>query len=240
MRYVGGKSRLARAISEAIQARRQGRSKYVEPFLGGGATFARMAPLFDHASAGDVVPDLVLMWQAAKNGWQPPTDVDDALYEALKTAGPSPVRGFVGFGCSFGGKWFGGRAKGGFNADGTPRNHAAESARAVLRLAPRMAGADVRQCGYQDWRPDADTVVYCDPPYAGTQSYGAAGAFDSALFWKTAESWVADGALVLVSEYEAPAGWVPALVTEHRQSLQHGKGGRPKTVETLWVHETQH
>ncbi|MCX4572305.1 DNA adenine methylase [Streptomyces sp. NBC_01571] len=239
MRYVGGKSRLAKSIAEAVQSRRAGRSKYIEPFMGGGATFARMAPMFDQASAGDVVEDLVLLWTAARNGWEPPTDVDDTLYNTLRDAGPSPVRGFVGFGCSFGGKWFGGRAKGGYNADGTPRNHAAESARAVLRLAPKMHGTDIRLRGYQDWTPDADTVVYCDPPYAGTQAYGAAGAFDSAMFWKTAESWVADGALVLVSEYEAPDGWVPVLTREHRQSLQHGKEGRPKTTETLWVHVSQ-
>lgn len=236
MRYVGGKSRLAKSIADVVAEYRDGRTKYLEPFLGGGATFARVAPEFDSASAGDVVPDLVLMWQAARDGWIPPTDVDDEMYASMKTAEPSALRGFVGFGCSFGGKWFGGRARGGFNAGGAPRNHAAESSRKVARMGTALAGAEIELRGYRDWTPGDDTVIYCDPPYAGTQGYGAAGGFDSEDFWRTAGRWTSDGALVLVSEYAAPAGWVSVMSRSHRQSLQGGTDDRPTTTERLWVH----
>lgn len=236
MRYVGGKSRIAKHIEGVILARRGHRQRYVELFIGGGAVLARIAPHFEHVRAGDVSPDLVLMWQAVAQGWTPPTEVDDTMYAYLRDAEPSAIRGFVGFGCSFGGKWFGGRARGGKMADGSPRNHAAESARAVARIAQGIRGASIAQRDYRDWAVDANTVIYCDPPYADTQGYAAAGAFDSAEFWSVAEKWHRTGALVVVSEYSAPEGWVPVVEKSHRQSLQNGRDGRPKTTEYVWVH----
>lgn len=228
MRYVGGKSRLARSLAEIIVPFAAERAIYLEPFLGGGSVFARVAPHYLIAHGSDIVPDLMLMWQAARDGWVPPNVVTDEMYAEMRHAEPSPLRGFVGFGCSFGGKWFGGRAKGG------GRNHADESARAVTRVAHGMKGAILECRPYDSHTVTPEHVVYCDPPYAGTTGYAAAGEFDSALFWKTTEQWASDGALVFVSEYSAPSDWHLVWEGQHRQSLQHGAQGRPPTVERLF------
>jgi DNA adenine methylase len=235
VRYVGGKSKLATGICEAILRRLTDQTVYLEPFLGGGSTFAKVAPHFGTAYGSDVSEDLVLMWNALQDGWEPPTGVDDDLYESLRNAEPSALRGFVGFGCSFGGKWFGGRARGGYQSNGAPRDHSAESARAATRVAKSMKHARICRQDYRDWEPKSGWVVYADPPYAGTQGYSAAGAFDSAEFWSVMGSWAANGALVFVSEYAAPSPWEAVFTKRHIRSLQHGKDGRHPTVETLWA-----
>lgn len=207
MRYQGGKFRFASHIERLALAARGDRRSYVEPFLGGGATLSRNAPAFDRVRGYDVMPDLVLMWRALLAGWVPPSDVTEEEYAALRHAEPSALRGFVGFGCSFGGRWFGGYARNG-NGKTLGGNVAAESVRSLLRQAQRMAHAEV---GLADFRSvevtDAD-VVYADPPYAGTTPYSGVAPFDTEAFWETAEKWAASGAVVLVSEHSAPAPWV--------------------------------
>lgn len=223
MRYVGGKSRIAGQIAAAIleDLGPEHRGVYIEPFLGGASVFGRLGPHFRLAMAGDSQPDIAMLWDAVlRDGWRPPEVVTLAEYEELRWAQPSPLRGFVGFGGSFGGKWFGGYARGGYEASGAPRNHQAESARAVARIAGWLEDTHttVMHRPYDDWHVRAGDVVYSDPPYAGTQGYET-GAFDSAAFWRRMDDWVERGARVYVSEYEAPPTWTPIWHAESRQSL---------------------
>lgn len=203
--YVGGKYRIARHIEAAILARSGGRTRYVEPFLGGGATYCRLSKHFRVSEGYDIVPDLVLMWQEAMKGWVPSIPVSEDDYAALRNAEPSAQRGFVGFGVSFGGKWFGGYARS--RAGAAPGyDYAAGSARTLSRQARAMCG-QVALADYRDLQIGADTVVYADPPYAGTTGYAGTPPFDSEEFWAVAKSWTQLGAAVFVSEYAAPAEW---------------------------------
>lgn len=207
MRYMGGKSRLAKEITNVMMAHSDKRGVYVEPFLGGGAVAEHMCPHFEDKYLSDAHEDLMLMWQALLEGWEPPEVVTPAEYAELRHAEPSALRGFVGFGGSFGGKWFGGFAKGGFQANGEPRNHQAESKRNLIKGAAKMAGAKVSTAGYQTLPlvPEAP-LIYCDPPYADTTTY-TTDTFDSNAFWTKAQEWAEKGADVFVSEYTAPEGW---------------------------------
>lgn len=215
MRYVGGKYRIATRLAPLIDTARihTRATAYVEPFLGGAATFTLNAPRFRHAIGADVVPDLVAMWTAARDGWVPPADLDEATYAALRDAEPSALRGFAGFGCSFGGKWFGGYARarivaGKTLADPDAYNEAASSSARIVRQARGVPAAEYVLADYRDLAIPPGAVVYADPPYAGTTGYGAAGAFDPAEFWHVAQGWAQAGAAVLVSEHAAPAPWV--------------------------------
>ena len=234
MRYVGGKSKIAGEISRAILGATVARGRYVEPFVGGGAMLGRMAPSFTESYVGDI-SEVALMWRAVVSGWRPPTFISEAEYANLKGAEPSPLRAFAGFGGSFGGKWFGGYARGGLQSNGLPRNHQAESARAVEKVAKAIAGLRVVviPSDYRHWTPTQGDVVYCDPPYRSTQGY-AVGAFDSDEFWRIAEKWARAGAHVFVSEYQAPEGWDCIWQKEHRQSLTRPEQGRGATVEKLF------
>lgn len=237
MRYVGGKSKVAARIAETILSSTSERTVYVEPFVGGGSVLAKLAPHFNLALAGDAQPDLILMWQAIQAGWQPP-EITFERYQELRHEAPSAERGFAGFGGSFGGKWFGGFARGGFNGD-KPRNHQAESARAVMRIAKALEESQVEfhLRDYRSWTldPTVRHVIYCDPPYADSTIDYDPGAFDTAAFWNQAAQWAREGNDVFVSEYRAPEGWVSVWSAPKRQSLVIGSGERDIRTEHLWM-----
>jgi len=240
MRYVGSKRRIARGIRDVIISLRGDRDVYWEPFAGGCNSFSVIAPEFRKAYASDAHEDLMLMWQAALSGWVPPVSVTPGEYESLRTSEPSALRGFVGFGGSFGGKWFGGYAKGGKNADGTPRNYPAESSRAVIASIAEMTrtGTEIvfRHARYHEGHGTPRMVIYCDPPYASTLGYKGTDDFDHAAFWLWAEDQTRTGALVVVSEYSAPDGWQCVAEFDHRVSVASSER-RKQTVERIFIHK---
>lgn len=79
MRYLGGKARIGKRIAEQILrvVPPEHRCEYLEPFLGGANAFEHIAPHFEKTYVGDVHEDLILVWQAAARGWEPP-HVDEA------------------------------------------------------------------------------------------------------------------------------------------------------------------
>lgn len=237
MRYVGGKSKIAGRIATAILENSTSSGLYIEPFVGGGSVLAKLAPYFDRTIAADAHEDLILMWQAVQMGWIPPA-VTYERYQELRYSGEaSAERGFAGFGGSFGGRWFEGFARGGFNGD-TPRNHQAESSRAVMKINSAISGSQVAFI-HSDYRNlpigNEPAVIYCDPPYAGSLHDYNPGAFDTEQFWSHAKDWTAQGHEVFVSEYVAPPGWTSIWSAPKRQSLVVGSSEREIRTEHLWV-----
>lgn len=206
MQYMGGKSRIAKPIADIIVAARGDRTFYVEPFLGAGSVALRVASSFTRLVLADSSPDLVKLWRAVQRGWVPPTTLSEDDYRALRHAKPSALRGFAGFPCSFGGKWFGGYArdpKGG-------RNFAESASRSMVKRGETLRDALIMRADYRDVVssiPLHKAVIYADPPYAGTTAYGNVESFDSAEFWREMKFCVKAGAIVFVSEYAAPKGW---------------------------------
>lgn len=240
MRYVGGKTRVSKWVAEQIAAAKGERTHYLEPFVGSGAVFERVATTFVTSAAGDAHTDLMMMWQALVDGWDPPEHVSRDEYAALKLAEPSALRGIVGFGASFSGKWFGGYVDSVYDKhhDRMTKPYLQAARRSVLKTAVSMKSSDLRCCGYADWEPDANTVVYCDPPYAGTLGYSGTSKFDSAAFFATAAKWADNGALVIISEEQEYSGW-RVLAERERKSMLRVADGKPNTVrrEVLLVRD---
>lgn len=90
---------------------------------------------------------------------------------------------------------------------------------------------------YRDCTPDIDanTVVYCDPPYAGTTGYKGTDPFDHVEFWNTCRVWADAGAAVFVSEYSCPDE-VGECVWERPQTdgLRKRGGTKTQSVEKLF------
>lgn len=204
MQYMGGKARIAKALSEAMLSLTPNRSTYLEPFVGGGWMFEKMAPNFVSANCGDVQPDIVLMWQAVAEGWVPPDEMSKERWIELKSESPSPDRAFAGFGCSFGGKWFGGYAR----PTRPGRNYAGAASRNIERKRDAFRRAHIMERSYDQWAwlAELGAVVYCDPPYAGTTAYNGTGAWDASQFWADMDQWSLTST-VFVSEYAAPPSW---------------------------------
>jgi DNA adenine methylase len=203
MRYVGGKSGIANSLVSVIERYRHGRSLWIEPFVGGGSVLSVAAKYYPICYAYDLHPDLVLMYQALQHGWQPPIMVSKDEHKALRHAEPSALRGFVRFGCSFGGNFTSGYA---MNKDGV--NYAEQSSRSLARM--KLDNVHFEQASFfnLDWSQfyPSDCVIYCDPPYTGTYGYSTGG-FDHAAFWTECECLHGLGFLVFVSEYNAPDHW---------------------------------
>jgi DNA adenine methylase len=201
MQFQGGKARQAKAIGQLLKT--VDRPCYLEPFVGGAWVLKEVAQHFPKVTASDLHLDLILLYQALQEGWEPPTDVTEEEYQAQRQAEPSPFRAFCGYACSFGGKWFGGYARG-HTSPGT-------GARSLLRKAGLLESVLFSHCDYGDHSPGPADVVYCDPPYRNRTPLKQVPPFDHQRFWNTMNEWAEAGATVFVSEEQATEGWVPVL-----------------------------
>ena len=241
MMYLGGKSRLAKRIGAAILENTNQRGQYIEPMIGGGSVFFELAPHFQKSFGGDIQEDLILMYQALADGWVPPDTVTEEEWRELRDSPPSALRAFAGFGCSFGGKFFGGYAR---NAKGG--NYAARSRKRLMAYSETLNSLPTTpffgHAGYDEWLPLHGCVVYLDPPYAGTTGYSSKRSgvptFDHDAFWNTAAEWVTvRGAHVFVSEFAAPEGWTPVWERERSVGVGTTSGARyTKKTDKLFVY----
>jgi DNA adenine methylase len=237
MRYMAGKSRFAAEMAKAILAHTPRRLEYFEPFVGGGSVLEEMSRNFAYTYASDTHKDLILMWQALLDGWEPPRDVSREEFKWLEKQPSSALRGFVGFSCSFAGKWFGPYARF-VKPGGVLQNFADESARNLEHCMSVLRNCKFERRSYDTILYTPLSVIYADPPYAGTYSYSA---FDSEKFWDWARNAVKVGAHVYVSEFVAPEDWVPIWsikrIKRFRALLPTQK--RETFTECLYVHESQ-
>lgn len=238
MRYVGGKTRIAKWVAEHVSSLTNSHNTYLEPFVGSGATFVKLAPRFQSAIAADDHADLILMWKALAAGWDPPEHVSKDEYVALRAAEPSALRGFVGFGASFSGKWFGGYVDTAWDEHWKrytkPYLRAARAS--VIESRDVFTRASILKADYREHAPGRHTLVYCDPPYAGTLGYGGTSRFDSAEFWGVARRWAGLGATVVVSESQAPVGWRVLAERERKAMLRVAVNEENETRrEALWI-----
>ena len=205
MRYLGGKSKIAKRLAAPIVAARRGRAIW-EPFCGGLGMSSAWGggPLL----LTDACVPLIEMYRAYRDGWRPP---ERAVTPAERNAAlglpdENPLKAFYRFGCAIGGNWGGGTTH-----DGRDRNAdtlAAQSARSLARTFAAIPGAVFDVCDFNAEPVDVnfarDLIIYCDPPYRGTEGYAAVGAFDHDLFVDRARAWAAAGAEVYVSEFDFP------------------------------------
>lgn len=197
MKYLGGKCRIGKHLAAAIAADTD-RRVFWDAFCGGLGMTAALAAQGKVYST-DAHPALISLYEAVRGGWDPPDQLPEVMYRWAQTLpDENPLKAFAGFGCSFGGKYFGGYAR------GSPgRCYAAEARRSLLRDCP--LSTYVGRVSFFDVSPRAlrDVAIYCDPPYASTTGYST-GIFDSSKFWRYAQAWVACGVPVYVSEYGCP------------------------------------
>lgn len=224
MRYMGGKWRIAKELVAVMKPA----GRWFEPFCGGLGVTRRLAASGFSGVASDACAPLIALYRAVAAGWQPPHELSEAEYAAARALpDDSPLRAFAGFGCSYGGKWFGGYARPAASRSGNGKLYsvAAGTARGLTSDIAAISAAEVRlHCApFEASRPQPGyDLVYCDPPYAGTTSYAGAPTLDSAAFWTHAQAWARAGARVFVSEYACP---VPnELAHELRRGSYLGRG----------------
>lgn len=105
-----------------------------------------------------------------------------------------------------------------------------------LECLGRLQSLECLEMDYRDVQLPDGCVVYCDPPYAGTDGYGLhKSAFDQEAFWNWARKCER---LLFISEYSAPVDFVPIEEVPHRSRLSSTTN--KSVTERLFVHESRY
>lgn len=194
MRYMGGKYHTAKWICPILLQLINERKllNFVDLFCGAVNITCGMTEVPGRRLANDRQADLIALWQAVQTGYTPPHSCTQQIHKRLMATrgqAPDPLRAFVGFGCSYRGKYFGG-----FDPRG-----AAVSVRAIEKKRPHLTGVEFTSLDYREVPIPARSLVYCDIPYESTEGYSV-GKFDHAEFWHWAER-QSRRSTIVVSEY---------------------------------------
>ncbi len=226
MKYLGGKARLAKHIVPLMPAG----GAFFEPFCGGlniTAGIRARKRVVNDANSG-----LITLYRALQAGYELPNTVDEALYARYKANqdASDPLTAFIGIGCSFGAKWFGGFARG--SGSSGARNYALEAKRGLAAKISVCADVQFFSEDYRRFmrRVPGGAVVYCDPPYKGTTGYGWT--INHEEFYRECRLLKGRGCRVFVSEYDMPHPFRLLRSFEVRTSID--RRGDTARVEKLY------
>ena len=166
MQYMGDKSRISKQIAEVLNSTINKDTPFVSLFCGSCAIESKVQA--DVKILNDKHPYLIAMWQALQKGWMPPDVVTKEEYYRVKAnmdQNPA-LTGFVGFGCSFGGKWWGGYAK-----DKRGDDYCGQAKRGLLKYLVGIQSATFTCLDYHDVEIPDGAFVYSDPPYVNTTGF---------------------------------------------------------------------
>ena len=229
MQYMGSKNRIAKHILPIMLSERKPDQWWIEPFVGGANMIDKV---IGNRMGNDTHEYLIALLTAIRDGYIPPTDISKELYYAIKAepqAYPKELVGFVGFLCSFGGKWWGGYA---FNNKGD--NYAERGSRCLVKQAKNLDGAVFRSVSYLELELASHSLIYCDPPYANTCKYKDD--FDHVVFWEWCRTQSKNGHTVFISEYSAPNDFVCVKEIQHKTILD--KNSQYPRIEKLFRYNT--
>ena len=206
MHYMGGKFRQGRAIADTLKPYIHSDTLYVEPFLGGANSAARVARDCKpgHMLLADIIKPLVLMHEKCYNEgveWMP-LDVTREQFDQYKMDRPKddPMTAWIGLGYVLIPDWF-----------HSYFPHKVES----IRNGQKRTVNWLRNCSdvqfecssYNELEIPDGAVVYCDPPYADSDAIKYAVGFDHDQFW----NWVRElsqRCVVVCSTFDPPEDFI--------------------------------
>lgn len=236
MKYMGSKSRIAKHIVPIIQEYidKKGSDMYVEPFVGGANIIDKIK--CKRRIGGDVNKYLIALFHHIQSGGTLPDMISMEEYVDIRTnkekIDPWLV-GCAGFLASYNGKFFGGYAGEVHTKVGKIRNYYDEARRNILKQAAvsgfyeiEFVQSDYRELSF------ANSVVYCDPPYAGTTQYSDG--INHSEFWDTMRKW-SENNIVLISEETAPSDFKVIWQGNVKRTLN--EASRSTATEKLFIYE---
>lgn len=230
LQYFGGKTKVSNQIVNYLESVRKENQVYIEPFVGGGIICSKMS---GERKAYDYNEYLIEMYKAVQGGYELPNSISEEEYRYIKDHKDKDkaLTGFVGFGCSFAGKWFGGYARG----HGGKLGYADTSKRSLLKKMDAMkdvmfAYADYKTLSFKD------CLIYCDPPYDNTTKFTGTPDFDSREFWDVMRIWSKNND-VYISEYVAPKDFECVLEMPTKIDIRNKNNRMEKRVEKLFVYK---
>lgn len=242
MQYQGGKSRISKQITEVIHNEiygwkeqgkqtnfRNNRESNTLVSLFCGACSIESKVNIENKICNDIHPYLIAMWQGLQNGWIPPDIITKEQYDYVrnhKDENPA-LTGFVGFGCSFGGKWFGGLAR---NKKGD--NYCSWANKSLLKDFEGLRDAEFTCLDYKDVKIPDNAIVLCDPPYVNTTGYSTK-EFNHDEFWEYMR-YISKSHTVLICEQTAPDDFEAIWEKPLRRMLDVNKNNNFMITEKLF------
>ena len=226
MQYFGGKQRISKQIVEVLNEYRKDNQPLVEPFVGGCNIISKMS---GERYCYDINEYLIEMYKAVQNGWTPPAIITEEEYDYIRNNKDKdkPLTGFVGIGCSYSGKWFGGYAR-----NKTGRNYCLNAHNSILKQLNDIRDIKFDCKDYKELEFDG-CLIYCDPPYKDTTKYPIIGEFNTEEFWNVMRNWSKNNT-VIISEYEAPYDFECIKEIHTKTDIRNSDGKRENRVERLF------
>lgn len=244
MRYMGGKSRIAKALVPILTKNLTEERWYVEPFAGG----MNMMCNINHSKriASDSNNYIIAMWTWLVNFNKLfPLKISKDIYSYFRNKFNSngfsgvgiteeeAMIGWIGFMGSFNGRFFDGGYSG-HNVKG--RDYIGEQIRNTLYQVDKLKVVYFCCGSYEKINIPDNSVIYCDPPYQGTKQYSTSKNFDHERFWEWCRFMTDKGHDVLVSEYNAPEDFVCIWSKKVTNSMNTKNTYYPE--ERLFVHKS--
>lgn len=239
MRYLGGKTRIAKEILPLILADRTEGQYFVEPFCGGCNVTANVS---GNRIANDYNEYLIAMFEGLLSGEKYPEQISRELYSDVRACFRSGSNkyspgfiGWVGFMATYRGTFFGGGYSGiSPGAEGKPCDYVAQSIRGIMRQIPKLQGVEFRSGDYKNLQIPDESIIYCDPPYMNTLGY--TDGIDHDEFWQWCRERVYDGHKVYISEYQAPDDFIKIWEKPLRNNMS---SDNREVTEKLFIYEGQ-
>ena len=232
MQYFGGKQRISKQLSQYLNLQLKDGQPFVDLFCGSCNIISKI----DNNRvriANDKHKYLIAMWKALQDGWIPPDEISRREYKLIReNKDDAPhLTGFVGFGCSFAGKWFGGYA---YNSKGD--NYCLRAKKSCINKLSNLDDVEFYNLNYNELNIPKGSLVYCDIPYKCTTQYceEEVGIFNHHEFYQ----WVRDNSSIYdiyISEYKenVPEGFEIVWEMESRKSIRNAKNEAVRTIEVL-------
>lgn len=230
MRYVGGKFRIAKQLTDFLKSVRKSNQTYVEPFVGGASVIRLMDDL---RIGSDICPFLITFYQQLQLGYIPPETISEERYKELKELSKRGVCnaeiGFCGYFTSFAGKWFGGVAR-------DPRNgydFVRGARNSCLKFKPYLQQIKFYCSDYQELFKiiPINSLIYCDIPYINTTGYRFK--FDHESYWKFIRE-QSNSHDIYTSSYVAPEDFECVWQIERKTCMNTIGGGKSDRIEKLF------
>lgn len=235
-RYLGGKTRIARRLVESMKPELSQSRRFVDAMCGMLSVTVEVEGLAPVRLANDACRPLITLLERWREGWRPPTEIDERIYNEHRDGVRDPLdpmTAFLAFGCSYSGAWWNGWARPTRPRPKVPHGEVfADAARRSLdRKLARCRDVEFSCKDFSALDVDRGDLVYFDPEYRGTRRFDYyTEPFPYDAFVSHASALAQAGIVVFVSEYESQPGW--ERVAEFRTGKRSSTAGAG--VEILW------